>query len=97
MIETLSHFLPVDTSALLLESAIKDAATSPMPLLHAIYWLECALSVDKRIPSNVYKNAGLGHIHLIQNKYFSKFPDELPKVQPELLSMICNVTWPKDE
>eukprot|EP00606_Chrysophyceae_sp_TOSAG23-5_P000375 GSChrysophyteH2.ASY1.ANO1.179.1 assembled CDS len=61
-----------DTASFYLEIAIPVADKDPAPLANAVYWLETALILEKldsskKVPTSLYKNAGLGHLHLVQN------------------------------
>jgi hypothetical protein len=61
----------VDTAAYFLEAAIRVETVDNMPLINAVYWLESALLLENmggnEPSSSLYKNAGLGHLHLVQN------------------------------
>lgn len=74
-----SPLIAADTAAYLLESAIYIANSDPQPLVDAIYWLETSVLLEQTganglernlsaVPASLLKNAGLGHVHLIQNK-----------------------------
>lgn len=85
-----------DSSAALLDYAIKEASTQPWPLLFAVYFLEVTLTIDENAAASVFKNAGLAHIHLIQNKHFSQL-DSLPHKNLTLFQNLTNIRWPAKE
>lgn len=80
-----------DTAAYMLIAAIKVANVDAKPLIHAVYWLETAYLLDgKNCGSALLKNAGLGHVHLIQNKVLKSFKP--PKV--DLFHSLEGIQWP---
>ena len=75
----------------MLIAAIKVANVDAKPLVHAVYWLETAYMLDgKSCWSALLKNAGLGHVHLIQNKVLKSFKP--PKV--DLFQSMERIQWP---
>eukprot|EP00605_Chrysophyceae_sp_TOSAG23-4_P001021 GSChrysophyteH1.ASY1.ANO1.1122.1 assembled CDS len=86
----------IDTAAFFLESSISVASTDPAPLCNAVYWLESAIlleTVDKgEVPTSLHKNAGLGHLHLVQS---SNFDDTLPlPLDGDWFNSAESIGWP---
>jgi hypothetical protein len=89
-------YYDTETSATILEYAIKEASSQPWPLLFAVYLLEVNLAVDENAAPSVFKNAGLAHIHLIQNKHFSQ-EIVIPHKNLTLFQSLVNISWPTNE
>lgn len=88
--------ISLDTAAYLLLTAIPIANQDPQPLLEAVYWLESAIALEggeQAVATGVLKNAGLGHVHLIQNKVLDN-AHPLPQPQ-DLLGSLSRVHWPQ--
>lgn len=94
-----------DTGAYLLQSAVEQLTSDPLPLIDAIYWLESAVILETRtlkkgdkVPYPLLKNAGLAHVHLIQSKLLRKILDDrgdraLP-LPNDILSTATMIEWP---
>ena len=89
-----------DTSAFLLERAIPSAATAPLALVEAVYWLESALHLETQVhtateaPAGVLKNLGLAHVHLVQCKALSGTAD-LPLPEQDFFGTLEVIGWPR--
>jgi hypothetical protein len=89
----------IDMGAQALEMAIPRANENPNPLIYAVYLLETAISFEINARSDpspaLLKNAGLGHIHMVQNK---KLPsDKLPFPAYDLFGSLKVMEWPAPE
>ena len=79
----------------MLTTAIASSDRDPLPLLHAIYWLESAVAIEGRnCASSLLKNVGLAHLRAVQNK---AIPDDVRilDVVPDVLNTSSVVRWPE--
>lgn len=88
-----------DTAAFYLEAGIQVAKDDPVPLTNAVYWLEAAVVLETshggKAPSSLLKNAGLGHLHLVQSLLLK---EKVPLVLDEdLFGIEDYVEWPTDK
>lgn len=83
----------LETSAYFLSSAIKVADVDSNPLVLSVYWLESAYLMEGiNCPSSLLKNAGLSHIHMIQNKLLTNKKLKTPK---DIFNSLEAMGWPK--
>lgn len=75
----------------MLIAAIKSAKVDAKPLVYAVYWLETAYWLEgEECGSALLKNAGLSHVHLIQNKILKTLKP--PTV--DLFHSLSAIDWP---
>lgn len=95
----------IDTAAFLLESALKVASKDYKPLVSAVYFLESAIAYENNTilsgnstgngPStSLLKNAGLGHVNLIQNKLISNGGGLSLPMKKDILLTSKLINWP---
>lgn len=86
----------IDSSSYFLSTAINIAATVPQPLVDALYFIETAyyLEGNETSPTSLYKNLGLAHVHLVQNKLLSE--DIIPQPTKDIFQSLEKIGWPKD-
>jgi hypothetical protein len=87
----------IDTAAYFLESAIAVSSVDPIPLIEAAYWLETAILLEKNNPSTILlKNAGLAHVHLVQNKLIDSLNlnGGYPMPMSDIFQTIELLNWP---
>ena len=89
----------IDTSSFYLQAAISVASQDPAPLINAAYWLESCVVLESleggTIPAHVLKNAGLAHLHLVQNNQLKEGAPLL--VDGDIFGLIETVDWPTSE
>jgi hypothetical protein len=84
-----------ETAAYRLELAIAHEKVDVQPLIDAMYWIETAVLLDgkENVMTSVLKNAGLAHIHLIQNPILSGRQSlELPT--NDVFDSVKLLSWP---
>ncbi|RYH19587.1 DUF2723 domain-containing protein [archaeon] len=84
-----------DTASYYLDVAIKTAGRDAKALVDAVYWLETSLYLEGGLansPSGLLKNAGLGHVHLVQNKAL-KESEPLP-LPLDVHNSTEHIQWP---
>jgi hypothetical protein len=84
-----------ETAAYRLELAIAHEKSQLQPLIDAMYWIETAVLLDgeNNVMSSVLKNAGLAHIHLIQNPLLSSH-SSLPLPSNDVFNSVNILNWP---
>lgn len=79
----------------MLANALKYAHEDPLPLVEAMYWLETSIWMEggpTMAASSLVKNAGLGHVHMVQNKQLS---NEKPLPKPsDVHHSLQQIGWP---
>ena len=86
-----------ETAAFHLQSAIPVAAVDPSALLEAVYWLETSVILEEGDPmTSLLKNAGLSHLHLLQNKAV-KQAGNLPTPALDIFQSLGVIKWPSKE
>jgi hypothetical protein len=84
----------LDTASFLLEKAIAAANEDPAPLVYALYLIETAILFESpTVPSMLLKNAGLGHVHLVQNKLLKTEP-RLSEPEKDIFNSLDAIGWP---
>ena len=85
-----------DTAAYMLSSAIVSAKDDADPIISAVYWLESAIALEigsgHKPSSPLLKNAGLGHLHLIQNSKLST--EILLPIPNDTFNTLGTINWP---
>lgn len=88
-----------DTAGYYLDLAIQTAANDSLPLVDAVYWLESAIAMEEAAQPDftklmyiLYKNSGLGHVHLVQNKLLGE--QVLPPPAHDHFRTLDTMGWP---
>ena len=91
-----------DTASYRLSKAVESTpagAGTPEALISAVYFLESAIALESgrnfTIPSYLYKNAGLAHVHLIQRKDIAA--NILPPPTNDPFRTLPLLAWPTGE
>lgn len=81
----------------MLLTAIEVASVNPKPLVNAMYWLESACLLEEgKAPTALLKNAGLAHVHMIQNKVLTPSDDITEFIGPDFLRTKARLNLPID-
>jgi hypothetical protein len=64
--------------------------------LDAVYWQESSHLLEERSPTSMLKNAGLGHLHIAQNKLIPS-DGPMPMVTSDLFNTLDRMKWPTEK